>query len=209
MKRRAVLASVPAVLLSAGCTDLLGDDEVVFEAETAAVSESARSETGYSETRIEEQEVRREFEDVDQTVVAVNVAAEYARSVEVLSGLGGELARFTALSTPKIDVVPGEPANPVADMSNADLAEMVQEEYDGIDDVERVDEREAELLDETVAVSVFDAEGDSGGDVVNLRLHIAQGESGDDFVVCVAAHPDDIDEADNVDRLLGGVEHPV
>lgn len=208
MKRRAVLAGAPTALLMSGCTDLLSGEEVEFRAETAVVSERARSETGYDEAGIEEDTIEREFEGVDRTVVVVNTMAEYSRSVDIGIGPSGELARFTVLSTPKIDIVPGQPANPIGDMDDEELAERVQNEYDEIQNVERVGEREAGFLGETVEVSVFEAEAATEGEGVDVNIHIAQGESEDDFVIGIAVHPKDIDESDAIDRSLEGVRHP-
>ena len=209
MKRRAVLAGVPSALLLGGCTDLLSEDEVTFEADTAAVSDEAQSETDYDEKRIEEQVIEREFEQVDRTVVVVNQVAEYARSVE-LGPIGGELARFTVLASPAVEVGPVGPLNPIDDMDNEELAEMMQDEYDQVQNVEQVDEREVTLLGDSVTVSKFSAEAQTeGGETVEVFLHVAQAASGEDFVVTVGVHPQDIDEEAEIDTLIAGVEHPV
>jgi hypothetical protein len=207
MKRRAVIAGVPAALLFGGCTDLLSEDEVTFEARKATVSGDAQSQTDYEEKRVEEQVIEREFEQVDRTVVVVNQVAEYARSVE-LGPIGGELARFTVLSSPSVEVGPVGPLNPIDDMDNKELAEMMQKEYDQVQNVEQVDEREGTLLGDSVTVSKFSAEAQTqGGETVDIFLHIAQTGDGDDFVVTVGVHPQDINEQDKIDTLISGVEH--
>lgn len=209
MKRRAVLAGVPTALLLGGCTDLLSGDEVTFEADTAEVSEEARGEADYEEQRVEEQTIERNYDQVDQTVVVVNMLAEYSREVSI-GPIGGELARFTVLATPKVEVGPVGPLNPVEDMDNQELAEMVQEEYGSVQNVEEVEEREATMLGETVTVTKFSAEAQTqGGESVDVFMHVAQVESGDDFVLAIGVHPQEIDEQENVDTMMGGVEHPV
>ncbi len=200
------------MLLLGGCTGLLGG-ETEFEAERGVVSGSARSETGYDEANRSEDTIEREFEGVDATVVVINKVTEYSKSVQVPLVVDGELARFTVLTSPGITVVPGEPANPIADMSNDDLAMRVQEQYDTIENVERLDEREADLLGETTTVTRYRADAETEGKSTEVNLHIAQGRSersdGDpDFVVTVGVHPSDIDESDDIDRMMGGVEHP-
>ena len=212
MRRRAVLASVPGALLLGGCASLLGDS-TEFEAERGVVSESARSETGYDEANRSERTSEREFQGVDATVVVINKITEYSRSVEVPLVVDGELARFTVLTSPGITVVPGEPANPIEDMSNDDLAMRVQEQYETIDNVERLDEREAELLGETTTVTRYRADAETEGQSTEVNLHIARGRSersdGDpDFVVTVGVHPADVDESDDIDTMLAGVGHP-
>lgn len=209
MERRAVLVSVGAALSVSGCMDVLTGDEITFEAGAGVVSEEVRSETGYEERRIEEQTVERNFEDVDRTVVIVNVIAEYSRMVGI-GPLEGELARFTVLSTPAVEVGPVGPLNPVDDMDNRELAETVQEEYDEIENLEEAGERERTLLEETVTVTTFDAEARALGDeTVDVSIHLAQVKHEDDFVVAVGVHPRVLDEEATVDRLLEGVRHPV
>ena len=212
MRRRTVLASVPGALLLGGCAGLLGDS-TEFEAERGVVSESASSETGYDEANRSERTTEREFQGVDATVVVINKITEYSRSVEVPLVIDGELARFTVLTSPGITVVSGDPANPISDMSNDDLAMRVQEQYETIENVERLDEREAELLGETTTVTRYRADAETEGQPTEVNLHIARGRSersdGDpDFVVTVGVHPADVDESDNIDRLNAGVEHP-
>lgn len=206
MKRRAVLAGIPMALLTAGCTDLVTDGQARFEAQQAVVSEDAQSETGYEEVGIEEQVVEEELP-ADRRVTVVNVMAEYSRSVDLPFDAGGELARFTVLATPKVTIA-GQQMNPVEDMDDEELAEMMQEEYDDIDNVERIDERTTPVLDADADVSVFQAEAQTEGESIDVNLHITQIESGDDFVICVGVHPQDIDEESEIDTLLGGIEHP-
>lgn len=208
MKRRAVLAGLPSALLLGGCTDLITGDEARFEAERAAVSESALSDTDYEEQNRDEQTIERNFENVDRTVVVVNKVTEYSRSVDVPLSTSGELARFTALATPKIDLVPGRPANPVGDMDNDELAQRVQEQYDTVENVEEVGEREQQLLGESVTVTKYEADAQTEGENTKINIHIAQGESGDDFVIGVGVNPKDIDEEARIDTLLQGIEHP-
>lgn len=212
MKRRAVLAGVPTALLFGGCTDLLTGDEERFEAETAVVSEATLSETGYQEKRVEDEVIEKNYDRVDKTVVVVNRLAEYAREVSV-AGLGGELARFTVFATPKVEVGPVGPLNPVDDMDNDEIAEMVQNEYETVENIESAGTREATLLGETVEVSKFRADAETqAGESVEVFIHIAKVESGDDFVLAIGVHPrgvDDEGERERIDTMMAGVEHPV
>ena len=212
MKRRAVLAGLPAAVLLGGCTDLLSDDEVTFEADTAVVPEDVQTETDYQEKSVEDQTITREFERVDRTVVVVNRVAEYSREVE-LGPVGGELARFTVVATPTVEVGPVGPLNPVEDMDNDEIAEMMQDEYDEVRNVEAVGEREATLLGETVTVTKYSAEARTqGGESVEVFVHIAQGENEEDFVLTVGVYPQDLedveDEESTIDRLIESVQHP-
>lgn len=196
-------------MLFSGCMDLIRGDQARFEADTARVPEDVAADTGYEEVEVTDDEIRREFDQVDRTVVVVNSIAEYARSVQI-GPIGGELARFTALATPKIDIVPGRPANPVGDMDAREIAEMVQNEYDDISNVEHVDSRDVTLLGDTIEVSKFAADAKTAaGEDVSVYMHIGETDNEDDFVVVVGVHPQDVDDQDEIDTLIGGVQHPV
>ena len=209
MKRRAVLAGVPTALLLGGCTDLLTGDEERFEADTAVVSEDTLSETGYQEQRVEDMTIERNYDQVDKKVVVVNRLAEYSKEVSI-AGIGGELARFTVLATPKVEVGPVGPLNPIEEMDNEEVAELVQSEYQTVDNIDQVGSREATLLGETVEVTKFRADAETqAGESVEVFIHIGKVASGDDFVLAIGVHPRDVDEQDDVDTMMAGVEHPV
>ncbi len=213
MQRRAVLAGVPSALLLGGCTEILTQQRTTFEAARGIVAEPARSETDYGEVNRTEARTERNYENVDRTVVVINKLTEYARTMDLPVLGGGQLGRFTVLASPEVTVVPGEPANPIADMDNDDLAMTVQEKYDSIGNVRKLDERQAELLGEPVTVGRYRADAETEGRSGEVHLHIARGESqrsegNTDFVVCVGLNPSDIDERGRIDRLLAGVEHP-
>lgn len=210
MQRRTVLAGVPPLLLS-GCTDILTQQRTTFEAARGVVAQSARSETNYSEVNRTESRSERTFG--DKSVVVVNKLTEYARTMDLPVLGGGKLGRFTVLSSPEVTIVPGEPANPIADMDNDELAMTVQEKYEGIDDVRRIDGRQTKLLGASVDVGRYRADAETDGQEAEIHLHIAKteharSEENNDFVVCVGVNPSDIDERDRFDRLMGGVEHP-
>lgn len=206
MRRRTVLAGA-LLAAGAGCTDALTEREVTFEAEPATVAEAALAETGYRTVGVTDDEVTREFDEIDRTVVVTSRVAEYARSVE-LAELEGELARFAVVSTPKIDVVPGRVENPVGGASNEELVATLQRKYDRIESVEADGGRTGRLGDQPVEVSRFRARARTNGERLDVFVHVAQGDSGDDFLVGVAIHPQELDESEGVDRLLKGVDHP-
>jgi hypothetical protein len=213
MRRRTVLAGLVGALTLGGCTDILTRKRTRFEAERGVVGESARSEAGYEEVDRTEARSEQEYETVEKTVVVINKFTEYARSMDLPLAGGGQLGRFTVLATPEVTVVPGEPANPIADMDNDELAMTVQEKYGRIQNVRSLDEREAELFGDPVTVGRYRADAETEGESTEVHLHIAQGESkrneaDTDIVVCVGINPSEVDERDRIDRLLAGVEHP-
>lgn len=212
MQRRTVLASAPGALLLGGCTDILTQEQTTFEADRAVVSGSARSDAGYEEVNRGEARSENDYEGVDRTIVVVNKLTEYARTMDLPLAGGGQLGRFTVLSTPEVTVA-DRALNPVADMDNDELAMTVQDKYDSISDVRRVDERQARLLGESTPVGRYRADAETEGESAEVHLHIAKGESergdgGTDFIVPVGVNPRDIDERDRIDTLIGGVQHP-
>lgn len=208
---RRVVASllVATLVLASGCSFITGESALEFTANDTSVSQSAQSETGYEEARDTEQTITRNFSVADQsrTVKVTNKVAEYKRQVD-LGPLGSsEFARFTVLATPKVEVL-GKTFNPVGDMSNAELATQIQTEYQTVENVEPAGERTTTMLGEETTVSKFSAEAQTvEGQSVDVYLHVAQVEDGDDFVLAIAVHPQQLDEQENVDRLLAGVQH--
>ncbi|MEF8913817.1 DUF6517 family protein [Natronomonas sp.] len=205
MKRRALLAGVPMALF-AGCTSLVVDGEAEFEAQTATVSEEARSEAGYEEVEVTESAVERELP-AGRKVRVINVLAEYSRTVDIGLGLSGELARFTAVATPEVDIA-GQAMNPVADMDNDELAERVQQQYDNVQNVESVGDRTTAVGDTETTVSKYDAEAQTNGESVDINIHICRIQSEGDFIICAGVHPREIDEDSRIDTLLAGIQHP-
>ena len=206
MKRRAVLAGVSGAFLLAGCTDLVTDGEMRFDAEPAFVSEAVQDETDYREQDTEEMTVEEELP-AGRRVAVTNVITEYARAIEV-GPVGGELARFTVLSTPQVSIA-GQALNPVDDMDNRELAEMLQEEYDEVENIEEVDRRDVELFGSGAELSQFEAEARTGGQSIDVFIDIARADSGEDIVISLGVYPQQLDEeAETIDRLVSGIEHP-
>lgn len=192
--------------LFAGCTDLVLNGRAEFEAQPAVVSEQARSDAGYDEVDIKESVVERELP-AGRTVRVVNVLSEYSRSVDFGLGVSGELARFTAVSTPEVDIA-GQAMNPVADMDNDQLAERVQQQYDTVENIENVGERTRPVGEAETTVSKYAADARTNGQDVEVNIHICRIQNEGDFVICAAVHPRDIDEESRVDTMLAGIQHP-
>lgn len=221
--RRTCLSAVAAIGATglAGCIEnipFLGDGPISFAADPASVPEAVLEETGYEEHELEEVVIEETFEAGGQTqaVVVTNWQAEYDKSID-MGGLGVPIdeqvraAVFTALSTPQVSVL-GRTFNPIADMRSGELAEMVQDRYGGLENLEQVGEDTVTILGESTTVGEFEAEAEllDGGVAIDLTLHIAEAvESGDDLVVGVAGYPTDVREVerDNATTLLEAIEH--
>lgn len=210
--RRIPLVLLGVLVITAGCVGVLtGNEPLVLEAESVAVSSAAQNDAGYAEIRTTTQELRREVSAAGQTreVVVTNHVAEYARSIDAGPIGTGEFARFVVVSTPAVEVF-GKTFNPVGDMSNRELAEQVQGQYEGLRNLEPAGERGVTVLGTTSTVSAFtgDAAVKGTDQTVEVTLHVTRLRDGPDFIVVIAAHPTLLDgEADRVDTMLGGVRH--
>jgi hypothetical protein len=214
VNRRAFLASagVLAGTSIAGCSQLTGDEPLVFEATPASVPSGVLEATGYEENEIRDLEIDRTFEagGQEREVVVTNWVAEYEKRVDMEVGpqddqRGGV---FTALSTPQIEII-GREFNPIADMSNEELADRVQEQYDGVENIEVDEEERITVLGETTTRTRFTAEAQLGGTDVEVYLHLSNPvESNGQFVVGVGGHPQVLSgEEDNIIRMIEEIQH--
>jgi hypothetical protein len=214
MNRRAFLAGTGALAGTsiAGCSQLTGDEPLVFEATPASVPSGTLEETGYEENEVRDLEVDRTFEvgGQERKVVVTNWVAAYEKKVEMEVGpeddqRGGV---FTALSTPKIEIV-GREFNPIADMSNKELVERVGERYDRVENIEVDEEESITVLGETTTRTRFTAEARLGETKVDIYLHLSNPvESAEQFVVGVGGHPQLLsNEEDNVIRMMEEIQH--
>jgi len=222
MKRRDFLGATAVAVVgsTAGCSALpfVGDDPIEFEASRATVPGSVRDETGYEEHEVVSNVIERTYEVGGQTqnVLVTNWQAKYDKAIEP----GGEnlpveerirAAVFTVLSTPQVSVL-GQSFNPVEDMSTRELAEMVGDRFDSIDNLEQVGESAALVAGQETTAGDFTADAELADTdfTVELNLHITEAvEAGDDFLVTVGAYPRrvrDIEE-DNVFTMMESVDH--
>lgn len=221
--RRSLLAiGAGAVMASTtGCIDRLpfvGDEPLEFDAEPASVPQSVVDETGYEKHERKDVVTERTFETGGQSqdVVVTNRQTEYDKAIdlEALPLLPDERLRAgvcTVLTTPQVDVL-GQRFNPVADMGPNELAEMVQERYDGIAGLEQVEEDSVSIAGEPRTVTEYEGEADLVGESVSidLTLHITEAiESGDDFIVGIGGYPTGLRERErpHVFSMLEAIEH--
>lgn len=211
MRRRLIALVLVGLLVTTGCLGFItGDQAASFESEPVAVSDAARSDAGYQEVRIESTTETRTFSAAGQSrkVKVTNHVAEYGRSAQLAVLTDQQVARFTVLSTPKVQVL-NRSFNPVADMSNRELAQQLQQSYDSISDVTPVGDRTVESLGAGRTVTKFEASATTvGGQQTDVYLHIATFAHGEDFIVVVAVYPQQLDgEQSRVDTLVGGIQH--
>ncbi|WP_276254443.1 DUF6517 family protein [Halomontanus rarus] len=211
MKRRTVIAGVGTVLVgSAGAFYLYRDDLTEFSASPVSVAAATRDDTGYEETGVEDVVVEREFEAAGQseTVVVTNYMTEHEKAVEMPLGLGRQRgAVFIALATPQVRIL-GEEFNPVEEMSTDDIVAMVQDNYEGIENVRTDEEGTASVLGQATKQTKYAAEATFDGSSVDIYLHVTQAVDSDDgLVVTIGVYPQMLEsqEEENVLELMESV----
>ncbi|AQL44583.1 hypothetical protein BV210_15505 [Halorientalis sp. IM1011] len=210
MQRRILAAvAVAAVMATAGCGFLLGNEPLRLNASQVTVSDSAVEETGYEETNVTEQVIREEVEAAGQTreVIATNHLAQYERQVG-LEPLGEQRAAvFVAFSSPQAEVL-GKSFSPLATMSEREILQQAQTSYRGLEVGEQTGSRNITTLGSERTVKQFDGTATLAGQEVDVVIHAGKFEHGDDFIGVVAIYPERIDgEEDRVVTMVQGLEH--
>lgn len=196
----------------AGCLDVItGDEPVTFEATAATVGSATLDETGYEHQGTRSDTATREFAagGESRSVEVVNRLAEYDRGVDVPTVGRLQAAVFTAFSTPQVDVL-GQTFNPVEDMSTGDLAEMIQQRYDRIQNLREEDSRTVSLLGESTTATRYAGEARLAGEGVTVDIYVTITEpvmDGEDFVLAFGGYPQIIDERGAITTMIQGVEH--
>jgi hypothetical protein len=208
----AATGTVGAVGL-AGCNGRLTSDGAAFGAVEASLSASVQSETGYSHHRTIKDTQSRQFSrfGISRTVEVTSVISEYDRAIELgLIGTRVQAAVFATLSTPQISLL-GKDFNPLAEMNATAIANMIQERYDNIHNVQEEASLEAEVAGETTSVTRFTADAQlvEIGQGIEIYLYVSEPiEAGEDFVVTLAGHPTAFGRNEETVRtLMGAVEH--
>lgn len=210
-RRQVVGGALTAVSIgTAGCLGVIsGQEPAEFEATPPGVEAAALEETGYESAGVKDIVIEREVEAGGQSreIVVTNYQAQYERIID-MGPLGEQRgAVFTALTSPQVNVL-GREFNPIAEMSTQELAKMVQQQYDGVKNIEKQSDDDVQIQGETTTQSTFTAEAAFDGTAVDIRLHVTEAvELGEDFVVTVGAYPEAIaGEEENILILMRAVQ---
>lgn len=202
LSRRALCSA--AVFLtagSAGCLDLLSDDEPArFVAPPTSVSDDALEETNYELDSTEETEETRTFEVAGQSrdVEVINHVSEYHKVIDMGPLGAARGAVFATLCTPAVSVL-GRTFNPIEEMDNRELADRAQSQYEELSIDSEIDRLTVRVLDEAVTLSKFEGEATFMGVGVDVFVHTALVEGDEEFVAVFGVYP----------RILPGEEEAV
>lgn len=199
------------LVVSSGCVGfLLGTESLSFTAEPAVTDDAAASEAGYETDGTRSETAERSFTVAGQEreVEVTNQFTTYEKSVEVPVLGEVKAGTLSLISTPAVEIGP-RTFNPVGDYDNDRLVGLVESEYEGVSDVERVGTTEIEMLGGTTNVSKYTATATLEGQEVDVYIHVTKVRDGDDFVVGVGVYPQRLDsEEGNVLAMLRAAEHP-
>lgn len=210
--RRSILGAMVALLvLASGCVGfLVGNEPLTVESSEASVDSQTLAETGYEHNRTVEHPLERSFEIAGQTreVRATNHLSEYHRAVDLpLTDTQQRAAVFVVFTTPKVDIA-GRTLNPVGDMSNRELLQEVQSQYDSVQVGDKRESYTVQTLDTDATVDTFDGTARMGLLDLEVRFQITTIEHGDDFVIALGVYPAILPgEGENVRSLIRAIEH--
>lgn len=219
MDRRQFVGAVATggLAAAAGCLEDFEsyvEDVTTFAASPAVVSEAALDEAGYEYQGTRESVETEEV--AGQPIEATNYSSEYTRTIDAPLGiLNGETETgvFAVITTPQVSVA-GEEFNPVGDMTTAEIAERVQNQYDELElEGEAGQQRTVDALGDEISVDTFAGEAAfQGYEGIDVYLDVSRPDHGGDHFVIVGVYPDEgaLDresEAERIDTLLAGLEH--
>lgn len=218
MDRRRFVATVAVggLTATAGClgrVERYFDDLTTVSASPAVVSQTAVDDAGYEYRGT--QEVIETETIVGQSVDAVNYISQYVRTITTPFGvLDGETEAgvFAAITTPQVRLL-GEDYNPISDMTTAELADHVQDQYAELEVGDQLEARPGTALGNEIAIDTFDGEATLHGyEGVAVYIDIARHDASGDHLVLAGVYPDagGLDresEAERIDTLLRGLEH--
>jgi hypothetical protein len=209
MKRRTVLGGTGgiALLSLAGCLGAVGMDE--HEASPAGVDPTVREETGYEQTNIEELVVERtvDLPGTSEEVTVRNYLTEHKKGIDLPAVGTVEAATFIILTSPQISIV-GREFNPISEMDSTELVELIEADFDEINDVEHVSDGVVTILEQETTESLFEAEAQINGVPIDVNIHITESvQTTSDHLVTIGVYPTQLEslEADNIAALMAGV----
>ncbi|WP_139169244.1 DUF6517 family protein [Natronobacterium texcoconense] len=189
-----------------GCLGVIGMDE--HTSTPAGVAATAREETGYEQTNVDEVVVEETVgtDALSEEVVVINHLTEHEKAVGV-GPLEQEAAVFVVLSTPQIGLA-GQQFNPVEEMSASELVDLLEDDYDDISNVSLEEESSITILEQSTTVSRFSADAVFSGFDLEVDLHVSEAvETDDDLVVTIGVYPQEVraQEEENVHALMENV----
>lgn len=185
-----------------------------FSSSPAAVSEETAQSTGYEKKDVRNITKNRSFskevqgETIEREIEVTNWAVRYGKSTEMGELGEQEIAQFVTFTTPQVEIM-GQSFNPVAEMSHDELVQKFVGKVGAVKDIEKVSETNIVMLGEGTKVSKYKATTEMNGMEIDVYIHLAITQHGDDHVGAVGVYPVQLEsqEEKNVLSLMKSVEH--
>ncbi|QLG47470.1 DUF6517 family protein [Natrinema halophilum] len=213
MNRRSALAGLGAVGLAglSGCLGLIGMDS--HESSPAGVEATTRNETGYEQTAVKELSVEKDAPGgpITGKISVGNYMTKHEKAVDIPLVGRQRGAVFNVLTTPKVTLL-GKQFNPVEDMTTKELIGLVENNYNGIDNISHDGDSDVTILDQSTTQSQFTADAKFDGQSVTVNFHITKAvEAAGDLLVTIGVYPEQLQsqEKPNVTALAEAVSSDV
>ncbi|MFC6717627.1 DUF6517 family protein [Natrialbaceae archaeon GCM10025810] len=211
MNRRSFVAAlaVGSVGSLAGCSEFLAE-ATTFSASPATVSAEALESAGYEYEGTEELVESKEV--AGREVEATNYISEFSRDIDLgpleIDTGDAKAGVFAVVTTPKVSVA-GKNFNPIGEMSNEEVVELVQDQYERLSVDGSSGEREVDAFGKPIDVETFEGEATLAGEQgVDVLIDVSKPDHDDDHLVLLGVYPDRVpEEADRIDTLIEGLEH--
>ncbi len=209
MKRRELLAGTGGfvALGAAGCLGAVGMDE--HEASPAGVAPDVRDEAGYEQVNIDAFVVDRSFDiaGVSEEITVRNYLTEHEKGIDFGPVGTVQAAAFTVLTSPQITIA-GRELNPIARMSSDELIDLIEADFDEIENIEHVSDDDIGVLDQETTESLYVADAAFNGVTVDVNIHLTESvETADDHLVTIGVYPEPVEDAEseNIETLRDGI----
>lgn len=211
--KREIAAVVLAVLLAmGGCLGFVtGEEPLTLEAEAAAVNDAAVDRAGYESNGTRPMTINQTVEIAGQSrdVEITNQISMYDKTVRIPILGEAKLGTVGLISTPAVEIA-GRTLNPIGDVDNDRLVQMVGSRYGGLNDIERVSSHNLSVLGSETEVTKYAATATVRGQSVDVFVHVTRVRHEADFVVALGVYPQQLsdEEEGNVLDMMRAVEHP-
>jgi hypothetical protein len=196
---------IAVLVLTAGCSGLLGEDQT-FDASEITVSNDSLSETGYTSAETEEYTFEETFGN-DTEVSITSRLAGYETEYDIGPGY------FVGLATPK-SAIAGVEVNPLGDYDEERLVAEAVSRSDEADievdrgDLETVGNSSVTILDSDATVTTYRTTVERGGVEGEALIHVTRIEHGGDYLIAVGIHPEAATDGESdIIALFEGIEH--
>ncbi|QDX41278.1 DUF6517 family protein [Salarchaeum sp. JOR-1] len=206
-RRTAVAVALAALVLASGCLGFLSGP-VTFNANKVTVEDSTLQSSGYEEVSVEKMQINRTFEAAGQskTVEITNWVAQYEKRVSIL-GVERRAAVFGTFSSPEVSVL-GQSFNPLDTYNDREIAQLIQQQYGTISDLNAVSNTTMTVLGHSTTVTKFSGTANFDGQSIDVFVHVTKVNDGGDIVAAVGVYPQQLDgEEEHVHTLLRNLRH--